>query len=106
MKANLALLGRKVHMNRHQTLFPQGSNHTPYHLWPLTETERTVFPGLSLVQDMFKGRLTRPPGWGIPRVRAGWVVWIAETYPRHYLVRLPGSEHPGSLSLYDLGTGN
>lgn len=60
-----------------------------YNLRPLTEAERAVFPGISLVRDIFKGRLTRPPS-GIPGVRAGWVVWIAETYPDSYLVRLPG----------------
>ncbi len=76
-------------MNRRRTLFPQGINRTTYHLRPLTEAEQVVFPGLSLVQDLFKGRLTQPPA-GIPRVRFGWVVWIAEAYPRHYLVRLPG----------------
>lgn len=89
MKANLALLGRKVLMNCRRTLFPQGINRTPYHLRPLTETERAVFPGLSSVLDLFKGRITRPPT-GLPWIRAGWVVWIAETYPLHYLVRLPG----------------
>lgn len=76
-------------MNRRRTLFPQTINRTTYHLRPLTQAEQVVFPGLSSVQDLFKGRLTQPPT-GIPRVRSGWVVWIAETYPRHYLVRLPG----------------
>ena len=76
-------------MNCRRTLFPQEIIHTTYHLRPLTETEQAVFPGLTLVQDLFKGRLTRPPA-GIPRVRAGWVVWIAETYPGSHLVRLPG----------------
>ncbi len=89
MKDDSALFSWKVFMNRRRTLFPQGISHIPYHLRPLTQTEQTVFPGLSLVQDMFKGRLTQPPT-GIPRARSGWVVWIAETYPRHYLVRLPG----------------
>ena len=76
-------------MNRRRTLFPQGISHTPYHLRPLTQTEQAVFPGLSLVLYLFKGRITRPPV-GLPRVRAGWVVWIAETYPGSHLVRLPG----------------
>ena len=89
MKDDWALLGRKVLMSRRRTLFPQRINRITYHLRPLTETEQAVFPGLTLVQDLFKGRIAQPPA-GIPRVRSGWVVWIAETYPRHYLVRLPG----------------
>lgn len=60
-----------------------------YNLRPLTEAERAVFPGLSLVCAVFKGCLIRPPA-AIPRVRSGWVVWIAETYPECFLVRLPG----------------
>jgi hypothetical protein len=60
-----------------------------YALRPLTTEERAVFPGISLACDVFKGRLLRPPS-AIPGVRAGWVVWIAETYPDNYLVRLPG----------------
>jgi len=60
-----------------------------YNLRPLTEAERVVFPGITLACDAFKGRLKRPPT-AIPRVRAGWVVWIAETYPGCFLVRLPG----------------
>lgn len=73
----------------------------PPHLWPieqritrsalrpLTTEERAVFPGIPLACAVFKGRLLRPPS-AIPGVRAGWVVWIAETYPGNYLVRLPG----------------
>lgn len=60
-----------------------------YALRPLTAEERAVFPGISLACDVFKGRLIRPPS-AIPGVRAGWVVWIAETYPGNYLVRIPG----------------
>lgn len=70
-------------------LWPLEQRITHFALRPLTTAERAVFPGISLVRDIFKGRLTRPPS-GIPRVRAGWVVWIAETYPDSYLVRLPG----------------
>ncbi|MBP8000049.1 MAG: hypothetical protein KA314_14860 [Chloroflexi bacterium] len=62
---------------------------TRYGLRSLTEAERVVFPGISLACDIFKGRLIRPPT-AIPRVRSGWVVWIAETYPGCFLVRLPG----------------
>lgn len=62
---------------------------TRYRLRSLTEAERVVFPGISLACDVFKGRLIRPPT-AIPRVRSGWVVWIAETYPGCFLVRLPG----------------
>jgi hypothetical protein len=60
-----------------------------YGLRHLTPTERAVFPGLRLVLKVFKARLTKPPAV-MPRARVGWVVWVAETYPHHYLVRMPG----------------
>ena len=60
-----------------------------YGLRRLTTEERAIFPGLRLVLQIFKARLTRPPDV-IPTARAGWVVWVAESYPGSYLVRLPG----------------
>jgi hypothetical protein len=61
-----------------------------YGLRHLTAEEKQVFPGLRLVLDVFKAKLIKPPS-AVPRVRAGWVVWIAETYPGCYHVRLPGA---------------
>lgn len=60
-----------------------------YGLRPLTSVEQQHFPGLRLVLRIDKVRLTRPP-MAVLRARAGWVVWLAETYPSCYLVRLPG----------------
>jgi hypothetical protein len=60
-----------------------------YGLRRLTAEEQNVFPSLHLAMDMFKARLTKPPA-AAPGARAGWIVWIAETYPGAYLVRLPG----------------
>jgi len=60
-----------------------------YGLRYLTPEEQQVFPGLRLVLDVLKARLTRPPA-AVPRSRTGWVVWIAETYPGQYHIRLPG----------------
>ena len=60
-----------------------------YGLRCLTPDERSLFPGLRLVLQIAKVQLTKPPAV-MPMARAGWVVWIAETYPDHYLVRLPG----------------
>ena len=68
-----------------------------YGLRPLTPAEQAVFPGLRLVLQTFKARLDRPPAV-MPVARPGWafgelsraVVWMAETYPRSYLVRMPG----------------
>ena len=60
-----------------------------YGLRPLTPAEQPLFPGLRLVRTVQKVRLTRPPAV-VPAAQAGWVVWVAETYPGHYLVRLPG----------------
>ena len=61
-----------------------------YGLRHLTAEEKQVFPGLRLALDVFKARLIKPPS-AVPRVRAGWVVWVAETYPGCYHVRLPGT---------------
>lgn len=61
-----------------------------YGLRYLTAEEQEVFPGLRLVLDVFKARLIKPPS-AVPRMRAGWVVRIAETYPGCYHVRLPGA---------------
>ena len=60
-----------------------------YGLRPLTPTEQQYFPGLRLVLRINKVRLTQPPA-AVPKARCGWVVWLAETYPGCYLVRLPG----------------
>ena len=60
-----------------------------YGLRPLTSAEQPLFPGLRLVRTVQKVRLTRPPAV-VPAAQAGWVIWVAETYPGHYLVRLPG----------------
>lgn len=60
-----------------------------YGLRRLTPEEWVAFPGLKLVLQTFKARLTRPTAV-MPGSRADWVVWVAETYPGCYLVRLPG----------------
>ena len=68
-----------------------------YGLRRLTPDERSLFPGLRLVLQIAKVQLTKSPAV-MPMARAGWafgelsraVVWIAETYPGHYLVRFPG----------------
>lgn len=60
-----------------------------YGLRRLTPEEQQVFLGLWLALDVFKARMTKPPA-AVPRARAGWVVWIAETYPGQHHIRLPG----------------
>lgn len=60
-----------------------------YGLHHLTPEEQQVFPGLRLALAVFKARLIKPPA-AVPRVRAGWVVWVAETYPDQHHIRLPG----------------
>ena len=55
----------------------------------LTLTEQAAFPGGRLVLNVFKACLTKPPAV-MPRAKVGWIVWIAETYPHYYLVRMPG----------------
>ncbi|MBX3058834.1 MAG: hypothetical protein KF770_20405, partial [Anaerolineae bacterium] len=62
---------------------------TPEEQQACPEQGRRVFPGLRLALAVFKARLIKPPA-AVPRVRAGWVVWVAETYPGQYHVRLPG----------------
>lgn len=59
-----------------------------YGLRPLTLAEQPLFPGLRLVLHIDKVRLIKPPP--VPKARAGWIVWLAETRPGAYLVRLPG----------------
>lgn len=82
---------------------PTPASSEPYWLYPLsaaemvvryglrclTPEEKRVFPGLPLALDIFKARLIKPPA-AVPMAGAGWVVWVAETYPGCYLVRLPG----------------
>lgn len=60
-----------------------------YGLRPLTPAEQVIFPGLALTRHIDKVRLIKPPA-GVPKGRAGWVVWLAESYPGTYLLRLPG----------------
>ena len=60
-----------------------------YGLRPLTPAEQQYFPGLRLVLRIDKVRLTQPPA-AVPQARDGWVVWLAETDPGCFLVRLPG----------------
>ncbi|MFZ1397495.1 MAG: hypothetical protein WAS33_11380 [Candidatus Promineifilaceae bacterium] len=68
---------------------PESEMSDRYGLRPLTPTEQQQFPGLRLVLRIDKVCLTQPPA-SAPKARAGWVVWLAETYPGCYLVRLPG----------------
>lgn len=54
----------------------------------LTEAELPISHGLPVVLDIGKGRIQNSPGvW--PRGK-GWIVWLIETYPGHYLARSPG----------------
>ncbi len=68
---------------------PEAEMMARYGLRPLTVAEQQRFPGLRLVLRIHKVRITQPPT-ATPLARAGWVVWIAETYPDCYLMRLPG----------------
>ena len=68
---------------------PEAEMMARYGLRRLTPEEQAVFPGLPLVLHVFKARLTLPPAV-MPQARAGWVVWLAETYPGSGLVRMPG----------------
>jgi hypothetical protein len=68
---------------------PEAEMIARYGLRRLTPDERLLFPGLRLVLQISKVQLTKPPAV-MPMARAGWVVWIAETYRGHYLVRFPG----------------
>lgn len=68
---------------------PEAEMIARYGLRPLTPDERQLFPGLRLALQICKVQLTKPPAV-LPLARAGWVVWMAETYPGHYLVRMPG----------------
>ena len=68
---------------------PEAEMIAQYGLRCLTPDERSLFPGLRLVVQIVKVQLTKPPTV-MPMAQAGWVVWIAETYPGHYLVRFPG----------------
>lgn len=60
-----------------------------YDLRRLAPEEQQVFPGLRLALAVFKTRLIKPPP-AVPRVRAGWIVWVAETYSGQHHIRLPG----------------
>jgi hypothetical protein len=68
---------------------PEAEMMARYGLRPLTVTEQQHFPGLRLVLRIYKVRLAQTPA-AVPLARAGWIVWLAETYPGCYLVRLPG----------------
>lgn len=69
--------------------WPEDEMIARYGLRLLVVEEQQVFPGLRLALDVFKARLIKPPAV-IPRARAGWVVWVAGTYPGQYHIRLPG----------------
>lgn len=69
--------------------WPEAEMIARYGLRRLTAEEQHVFPGLRLALDVFKARLVKPPA-AVPRVRTGWIVWVAETYPGQYHIRLPG----------------
>lgn len=61
----------------------------PYGLRPLSAKEQRIFPGLELALDVFKAHLAA----SIPILsgdQAGWVLWMAETYPGQNLLALPG----------------
>ncbi|MCC6602210.1 MAG: hypothetical protein IT327_03310 [Anaerolineae bacterium] len=60
-----------------------------YGLRPLTPAEQAIFPGLPLTLSIDKVRLMKPLA-SVPKARVGWIVWLAETYPAAYLLRLPG----------------
>jgi hypothetical protein len=85
--------------------FPEAERIVRYGQRCLTPAEQQLFPGLRLVLNVCKVRLTEPP-LVMPEARAGWafgerldrldtslsraVVWTAETHPGHYLIRMPG----------------
>lgn len=59
-----------------------------YGMRQLTPEERKVFSGLKLVITVKKVQITKAPSI-LPKTK-GWIVWIAETYPKSYLVNFPG----------------
>ncbi len=69
---------------------PEAEISIRYGLRTLSPSEQAVFPGLRLALHIHKVRLIKPPE-GVPKARAGWIVWLAETYPGAYLMRLPGA---------------
>lgn len=75
-----------------QVPLPEAEMIARYGMRQLTAEERSIFPGLKLVIQAKKVRITHAPSV-LPRAK-GWIVWIAETYPDWYLVRFPGG---GSL---------
>jgi hypothetical protein len=68
---------------------PEAEMIASYRLRRLTPAEQQFFPGLRLALNVHKVRLTEPPSV-MPEARAGWIVWTAETYLGHYLIRMPG----------------
>lgn len=52
--------------------------------------DESPFPGVTNILKLFKARITRLPA-GVPRARAGWVVWLAEVCPGLYLAQIPGT---------------
>jgi hypothetical protein len=68
---------------------PEAEMITHYGLRRLTQSEQQLFPGLRLVLNVGKVRLMKPLSV-MPMARVGWVVWTAETYHGHYLIRMPG----------------
>jgi len=59
-----------------------------YGMRRLTPEERSVFPSLKMVITAKKVKITKTPSI-LPKTK-GWIVWIAETYPKSYLVNFPG----------------
>lgn len=68
---------------------PEAEMILQYGLRPLTPAEQAIFPGLPLTLCIDRVRLMKPLA-SVPKARAGWIVWLAETYPGAYLMRLPG----------------
>jgi len=69
--------------------WPEAEMVDRYGMRRLTPEEQQVFPGIHLALWVFKARITHAPV-GLPRMQPGWAVWVAETYPGNYLVKLPG----------------
>lgn len=55
---------------------------------PLKEAQLPVSDGLPVVLDIAKGRIRNSPG--VWPGGEGWIIWLVETYPGHYLARSPG----------------
>lgn len=71
-------------------LLPEAEMILQYGLRQLAPTGQAIFPGLPLTLRIDKVRLMKPLA-SVPKARVGWIVWLAETYPAAYLLRLPGA---------------